>query len=292
VPKMLLKRFGSKKQIWTRDCVRKTNFEGSIRKLAAKKNYYTVGKGLSRNLVIEDQLGNVESVANEAFAKIEEGKLDREVADICCEFMAIQSTRVPHFEKLANSIAKVKIKEKIDYFLTNRAALIEFLEEQYENDSKKIASSIELLSSIAPENYKVEISSRVASLLAMDDAIPILTSHMLQKNFHVIKSTENFDFIISDNPVVVIPPSSCDQNLMANSSIGIGIPGACIALPINPKLAILLGGEGDKMYYVNCGDAVVDSINSILAGSLTRYIFGSKDASLEQYAKIGDAAVR
>ena len=272
----------SKRKIWVYDKKTAEIRQQPPRTTAVINNYYSLRlKDGSLSTEIETALRDVDGLFVSLFKNFQsEKQISQEERYAMSTCLAFLYTRTPKFqdwyEKFRSDL--MKQRNKIIY---NEDRIKEILKRKGKN-SQEAAS---LAAIIENERYDIKFN-REASIVMMAKLAPDLIPAFNMYEWAVFKSPKNSSFITSDNPVVMIPPTSKQPHPLAG--VGFLTPGVSFFFPLSSQLLLCAFGKEEPatdIFYLEIGRKNVREINKLFFNTSLRYAIARDKQWLEKLSE-------
>ncbi|HMH49285.1 MAG TPA: DUF4238 domain-containing protein [Candidatus Acidoferrum sp.] len=289
VPQFYLRRFADPRvpatqgpQVWVADLVRLTVTRRSVRRVAARADYYAIQLDDGTfDQAMEEVLGAFETAAAPAITRILNGcfNLGEQQRAHLAIFMAFLVTRVPLMRTFIEHYCSERLKKAMrvaavvpGYFerlLHERSEADDETPEDLE-DARRMAMDESSCTVVVPPLVSLRLGIKLAKALA-----PRLAS----MRWEFLRAAGTACFLTGDNPVSWATPGSGSQ-----FGAGLDQPGVVVTFPLSPTMclsATWMGGSGPRPVV----DDVVESTNRLLARFAAGELY-SKDRALAQQVLI------
>ena len=159
----------------------------------------------------------------------------------------------------------------------------EYLEERiktYERDTGKSLgmTADEIVEMFTSGRYEI-VPERGHLLVAMCEMGTTLATRLRTLDWTFLVAAQDRQFIVSDCPFVIVPPSGHDGSL---TGAGILSKGAVKYVALSARLCLKMGDTGTQVTYRTANGTDVRRINCWTANNSERFIFGSSEALLQR----------
>ncbi|MCL6400191.1 DUF4238 domain-containing protein [Pectobacterium carotovorum subsp. carotovorum] len=271
VPRLLLKRFSNsagKVNIFDTSSGEIIN-DVPYRPQCAKRYFY------GSDLIIENHLGNLESVVDRIISHIINGNIalniNSEAHIKLVVFSAYQYIRTPEAISWANNVIRKYIKTLI---LKDKDVLIDLMKEKIENDFEQVIDDSvyeDFLSSL-------DVSLQSPHKLLFDSANEFVFE-LINFDFLLLRNETEQKFFISDHPLVLIGPNKNNKRTLL--------------LPFSQEFILIFFEEGAYDNYVENSGVIsitelddVDSLNKLQYLNSNKNIYFSDEVSDEYIKKV------
>jgi hypothetical protein len=211
---MLLRNFciNSKEQLHVYDKLNERSFTTKIDNIAAERNFNVAT--LDEELInAEPYFTRLESdtkpIINKILASLNLTEITEEEKNTLSYFIVSQYFRTRHF------------RDHLKHFKKSMA-----------NQIKKMGFENEEINQLGAEN---ENESKIYSLSFLENS-PEMANYILQKDWHLMKTSNKQSILLSDNPVTL----HNDNDYGPYGNLGFAVPGIQIYFPLSPNVSLAL----------------------------------------------------
>lgn len=189
-------------------------------------------------------------------------------------FMAFQWSRVPTISRDIRATYAKMIEElsRISFANVERAKV---LMERYARETGEVITVTPESMVEAVQGKHIEITAtEVPFLTNMIEQSTSLARTLLQLDWEILVACEGTGFIISDCPVVVVPPKG-------SPDVGFVVPGSAKYFPLSRDFCLRLGDRGRVRRQRVVDKETVRIVNQNIAANSERFIMASSKLQLE-----------
>jgi len=262
--------------LWVYDRARQTYKELHPLSVCFERDLYTVKpEGKPPDMQVETKvLRLVDSMGSAGIRDFLSNKPSRSTEEAVAFFMAFQWTRVPIMSRDIRVTYAKLIQElcRISFSSVERA---ESMLQQHERETGDAAGLTpeSMVEAVKEKQFEI-VATEAAFLRTMIEQAESLTRVLLQLDWEVLIASPETGFIISDCPVVVVPPRGSDQ-------VGFAVPGSAKYFPLSRSLCLRLGEPGRRRRRRRLDKESVRTINLNIAANSERFIMGPSRVQLE-----------
>ncbi|HYM12367.1 MAG TPA: DUF4238 domain-containing protein [Bryobacterales bacterium] len=174
---------------------------------------------------------------------------------------------------LANRVNPFRSKEYVEEWIKN-----------YERDTGQAVgmAADEIVEVFTSGRYQI-VPERGHLLVLMCKMGQKLAMQLRALDWTFLVAPQARQFIVSDYPFVIVPPSGHDGAL---TGVGILSQGAVKYVALSAKLCLKMGDVGTRVSYQSASSAEVRRINCWTARNSERFVFGGCEALLQRVIKI------
>jgi hypothetical protein len=251
----------------------------AIRDTAVERDYYRyTGPDGKEHDDVEHFLGEIEDKAGPILKKLNEGShitpVDKEILSTFIGYMMV---RIPNYEKLVNEGAEKMAK--LFMKLSNHS--IDAVKQSFANFEKEKGRS----PGLTPEQYFEFIQkgeygltfNKTFSLGTMMKMGIDVASYLVQMDWMVLQSLDNYSFITTDNPFTITGPPN-----PFSGGVGLITPGANKLFPIGSTTCLVMGAQGTQTVYSRPRKELARGINMLIALNSDRFVYGRDVALVER----------
>lgn len=254
----------------------------------ALKDYYAyrAPDGSKCREIEADLTQKIDSEAAGTIRRIKEGKkFELGDKDRLAVFAALQFVRVPEFElifnELSNKAGKLSLQAAVPDEGTAKRLLEDFQRNTGETEAPEPASFLDF---IHDETKYDLVFQREHSLETALRFLPRISGLFNAMRFSIVEAPDDTAFILTDNPLVIIPPKE-PQPLPFG--IGLLTPGSQKILPLTPRHCLLIGDPENETTITKARTTKKGAriINLSLIDHSTRFIMARERKHLEYLIK-------
>ncbi len=256
---------------------------------AVEKHFYSLTNlDGSKNYILEDLLGDIETEVGPIFRKIQNKEtLDNMEKSRFASFLNVMATRVHNFKEclkianieMVNNLMKFAASDPEKFKASLDSIEIETGEKFYNSieefeDFRKMILNIE-------EHFKLEPNPNLI-LLQWEKLVtnPEICKMYYDMNWTFLIAQGDYKFLTSDNPVFRYDPEWNPE-----SNIGVGLSWTAnskieITFPISKDMAFLGTFQNIPRGYVEADDKITKQINRRTIISASRFVFSSQKSDL------------
>jgi hypothetical protein len=262
--------------LWVYDRVRQSYKELHPRSVCFKKDLYAVKpKGKPPDMQVETKLlRHIDSMGSAGIRDFLSNKPSPNAEQEVAFFMAFQWTRVPTMSRDIRVTYAKLIEEfcRVAFSTVERAKSI--LEQHESETGEALGLTPEsMVEDVKQKRFEIE-ATETAFLGTMIEQATSLARVLLQLDWEVLIASPESGFMISDCPVVVVPPRGSDQ-------VGFAVPGSAKYLPLSRSLCLRLGEPGRRRRLRQLDKESVRTVNLNIAANSERFIMGHSRVQLE-----------
>ena len=155
---------------------------------------------------------------------------------------------------------------RIAFGNTERAAAI--LQQDGAPPELDAASIVDLVNS---GKWRIK-ATEIPFLTSMIEQAALMDEFLQQCRWELLSAPAGTGFILSDNPLTLVPPPGADTY---RTGLGFGIPGVEKLLPLTRSLCLRIGDQQDyTIAYKQVDKSTVRLINQKIAANAERFVFG------------------
>lgn len=284
LPQFFLERFCTDGLLWVFDRDEDTYRRQQPLNTAVRKDYYTFKEGDgSKSVEIELLLSRIESGARSALDRLDRGETpsgeDRQHIALFVGFLA---ARVPEFASTVSEIVDHTMKWTMDIMFPSLEATDARMD-QFERDRPR-ATPIDrerFFEFVQGKEYTVEPHRNLVLGTMLKVAIE-QADLFAQMNWLVLRAPTKKSFVLSDNPLIVLPSRKPPAAWMGT---GILTPGATKLVPLSTSSCLLMGDRGDAFGFVDATEPRVREANLVLTERADRFVFARDERQLRSLIK-------
>jgi hypothetical protein len=287
VPVFYQSNFTKDGLLWVYDRKRETYKQLHPRIICFEKDLYAVKpENRPPDMQVESKiLRLVDSLGSRGIRDFLVGRPNNEAEYAVAFFMAFQWCRVPAMSRDIRTTYAQLIEElsRITFANVDRAKAIM---ERHERDTGQAlqVTPESMVEAVQGKQFQI-VATETAFLTNMMDQAMSLTKVLVGLDWEVLVACEETGFIISDCPVVVVPPKGSDQ-------VGFLVPGSAKYLPLSRHLCLRLGEPGKSRKHRKIDKEVVRIVNQNVAANSERFIMGPSRVQLENIvSRSGSATI-
>jgi hypothetical protein len=224
-------------------------------------------------------LGLVDALGSEGMRQLEaEAGFSAEAAQQVAFFMAFQWTRLPSFSRDISALHVSAIEEVARVAFANVERAQSLMDRHAMETGEAIPVSAQsMVEAIQGKHVKIE-ATEVPFLTNMAEQAQTLSRVLIGLRWAILVAPADTGFIISDSPVVLVPPRGCDQ-------LGFLVPGTIKYLPLSRGLCLRVSGPGRFLGRRNVDKETVRIVNLNIATGSERFIMGPEKVQLAAIVK-------
>jgi hypothetical protein len=278
VPVFYQKYFANKKGLlWAYDRKLKTYKELPPRSLCCQTDLYALKpKGRPRDRRIETQyLSKVDGMSARTFADFaKDGTLNPERLGSFIFFLALQYSRVPANGEMITATNQAGAQALMEVAFANVDRAKRVIADYESSTGKKLAIDVEqMVKDVREKRFEV-MATEVPFLESLWEHTKTIYLAVINFEWELLQSPPQTGFIITDNPVTLVPPAKA-------TSVGFGVYGTSTYLPLTRGFCLRLGVASVRERFVNLDTESVRHINQNLAINSDRFIMSAERLQLE-----------
>ena len=262
--------------LWVYDRVKQTYKELHPLSVCFEKDLYTVKpEGKPPDMQVETKLlRHIDSRGSVGIGDFLSNKVSRSAEQDVAFFMAFQWTRVPTMSRDIR-VTYAKLIEELCRVAFSSVERAKSILEQVESETGRTVGLTpeSMVEDVKERRFEIE-ATETAFLGTMISQAARLTRVLLQLDWEVLIASPETGFIISDCPVVVVPPRGGEQ-------VGFVVPGSAKYFPLSRGLCLRLGEPGKRRRRRRLDKESVRMVNLNIAANSERFIMGRSRVQLE-----------
>jgi hypothetical protein len=254
LPESYMRRFAVDDRIWVYDRQRDKVRRDTPHNVAVESEFYTTWTSLgSKETITEERLAELDHAGPIAFDKLERGKrLDRHERYDVAFFLAFAETRGPSSRRALREIDK-----QTGRIAARRSA------RHVENAVRRSTDDVRVadLSRMTNDYDTPVVTDRDQEIAIMVETAFELAAKFDQMAWMVGRNVSRTDFITSDRPIAVLPPTGW------TGPYGCLMPGVTNIFPLSGRNCLLFGGYDPTgaLAIMPMNDDKIDEINRAIA---------------------------
>lgn len=276
VPVFYQKQFtNAKGLLWVYDRRLRTYKELAPTTLCHKKDLYALRpKNAPRDQRIESQLMSyIDGLGSSAIRDLLSGNATPETFDTLAYFVGIQVNRLPSFGAMVSEMYAKAGTAVMRMMAADVGRMQSIIDRYTEDTGESVGVSAESMVEAVQENQIEFVANErpfLQNLFAQADNIRKV---IMQLNWQILEAPFGTGFILSDSPVVVVPPKGIKE-------VGFGILGAVKYFPLGYGYCLRLGDAGAVREHRKISKDTLQTINYNIAANSERFVMGPDKAQL------------
>lgn len=259
--------------LWVYDRSRQRYAELNPTSVCAETDLYLLKRDGANDPLVEIKvLGPVDEMGATAIRRLrDEGMVDRAAI---AYFAGFQSTRLPSTAKIIRELHERAANAVMQMTAATEERMQSTIDNYVRETGKNIDVSAKSLVEAVQQNQLQVTANKSVSLESMVEQAKFVSDFLGTLPWQILEAPVESGFIISDNPVTVVPPWGVHD-------IGFGIPGTVTYFPLMRRLCLRVGGTGSKLTSRPVDRDTVRIINRNIAANSERFIMGPLKVQLE-----------
>lgn len=248
--------------------------KATVEDIAVRNDYYsfTTEAGEKDSDTFEEAFADLESKAAPVLKKLKNTeRLKDEERSLFSYFIAYSMTRVPNYRDFIEQAAESVIKKAMQMVLSDRTRVAAILESVEKKDKAQRAEKIEELAGfVEGEDFSIKVGPEFS--LGMVGLAKELAPVFYKMHWAFLRSTEEYKFVTSDNPVYYYDPT---KKVRSFDGVGLMNPGTEVLFPLSRDLTLLCSWNEKKGYY-QINSHAIRIINKKTVIHASRFVFSSE----------------
>jgi len=215
----------------------------------------------------------IDGVGSSAIRDLLSRSATPETLDNLAYFIGVQFNRLPSFGTMVSEMYTKSLTGVVRMMTADVGRMQSIIERYTEETGESVDVSAKSIVEAVQGNHIEVIATERPFLENIFSAAERISEVIVALDWQILIAPSGTGFIISDSPVVVVPPRGIN-------AVGFAVPGTVTYFPLTYRYCVRLGDAGRSFKYRKISKDTLQIINDNRAANSERFIMGPDKAQL------------